>query len=409
MKQLHVVGSYPVGTHTFVLWQLHGALARGHEVHVLAANRGNEAGQAMVSRLGLQGVRATCAGFRDYPALGLDLRRFERRFAAAANSALYGRLLAERRKTFFCDLVSRPGIAGVDLVQVHFVQWAVEVGIPLARLLDKPCVVTAHGAVSDTNPDFLKHVQAEADAIVLVSDGELEAWARCTGSDRKLSRVWNGLPLPSLPAARPPHAQAGTLEIVTIGRLAQEKRIADAIDAVARVDASGPLRCNLSIFGEGPLREPLGACIRELGMDDRIRLEGNVPHDRIMARLAASDLLVHAADVEPFGMAMIEAMAVGLPVVAARSSGAVQIVADGSTGLLFACGDVDGLAAGIRTLGADGGLRRAMGEAGRERAARLFSLDSHIAGMERLWETAIARHRGDSGHTTFHQPGERRP
>lgn len=397
MKILHVVGSFPVGTHTFVLWQLHGAIARGHQVKVLATNRGNEAGHAMARKLGLPDNLALHANYRNFAPWGLDLGRFSPAVVKAADRARYGRVLAERRKSFFCDLAARPDLNDVDVVQVHFVNWAIEVGLGLAHVLRKPCVVTAHGAIAETSDSLLLQVEREADAVVVVSRGEREAWLELGHTDAKLHTVWNGLPLPAPPIRTAAGQDRGSLDVVTIGRLAPEKRIGDIVEALARLNRTTP--CTLTIFGEGPLRDAIAEQIAQLGLNERIQLAGNVAHDQVMARLGNADVLIHAADSEPFGLAMIEAMACGLPVVATRSSGAQEIVDHGVTGFLSPCADVDALVSSTLKLAEDPALRRKMGEAGRARAERLFSLEAHMIVMEKVWTEAIENHRPNGGAT----------
>lgn len=167
---------------------------------MIATNHGNAAGLEMAAQLNLSPDLCTYASVRTYPVLNANPRRLLPRVARAADKARYGRVLAEQRKSFFCDLLSRSALRDIDLVQAHFVSWAIDVGIPLARLLQKPCVVTAHSAIDDTPTESLQYIQREADAVILVSDAELDAFAARTGSRHKLHRVWNGVPLPPSPA-----------------------------------------------------------------------------------------------------------------------------------------------------------------------------------------------------------------
>jgi glycosyltransferase involved in cell wall biosynthesis len=95
---------------------------------------------------------------------------------------------------------------------------------------------------------------------------------------------------------------------------------------------------------------------------------------------------MHAADVvcltsrhEALPMVVLEAMAVGRPVVATRVGGVADVVQDGRTGLLFAVGDTDGLAAHLSTLASDRELAAAMGEAGRARQGSLYGADRMVS------------------------------
>jgi glycosyltransferase involved in cell wall biosynthesis len=109
-----------------------------------------------------------------------------------------------------------------------------------------------------------------------------------------------------------------------------------------------------------------------------------------MAHLSASHALVHAADSETFGLVLIEAMSAQVPVVAARSSGAADVVVDGETGFLVPCRDPAALAQRVASLAADPGLRRRLGLAGRQRFEREFSLTAHMKNIERVWAHVLS-------------------
>ncbi len=93
----------------------------------------------------------------------------------------------------------------------------------------------------------------------------------------------------------------------------------------------------------------------------------------VSALMAACDIFVLPAPAEPFGLVIIEAMALGKPVIAAGAGGPLEIVADGETGLLFAPGNAESLAATMKRLLADADLRKRMGEAGRKRYEEMFT------------------------------------
>jgi glycosyltransferase involved in cell wall biosynthesis len=115
----------------------------------------------------------------------------------------------------------------------------------------------------------------------------------------------------------------GRLRIATLGRLVRFKRIDRAIEGLAR--AAGRDRMQLSIVGRGPLEGELRSLAASLGVDDRVQFLG----DRVdvAATLAASDLLVHPSENEPFGLAILEACAQGaLPIVFADAGGALEII-----------------------------------------------------------------------------------
>jgi hypothetical protein len=106
--------------------------------------------------------------------------------------------------------------------------------------------------------------------------------------------------------------------------------------------------------------------------------------------LKQADLLLHTACNEPFGRALIEAMASSLAVVASGGGGVEEVVRDGVTGVVVRSDSPEVWAQTIARLYRDRRLRRQMGAAGRRRAEDYFSLESHVAGVERLYEEVLS-------------------
>jgi glycosyltransferase involved in cell wall biosynthesis len=151
---------------------------------------------------------------------------------------------------------------------------------------------------------------------------------------------------------------------VVVGRLACEKGVDAVLQAAAGLRAELPDFAVL-IVGDGPLRGELEADCRRLGLADRVRFLG-ARHD-VPALLAASDVYVSGSWFEGMSLAMLEAMAQGLPVIA-TDVGDGRTLVDASTGVLVAPGDIAALAAAMRLLGADPSARAARGSAARRRA-----------------------------------------
>jgi len=100
---------------------------------------------------------------------------------------------------------------------------------------------------------------------------------------------------------------------------------------------------------------------------------------------AAMDVFVLAAEAEPCGRVLFEAMAMAKPIVGTNTGGTPEIVADGETGILFDPGDREALAKHVIALCQDPPRRRAMGQAGHERAKRHFSIESHVRKTEQVY------------------------
>jgi glycosyltransferase involved in cell wall biosynthesis len=132
------------------------------------------------------------------------------------------------------------------------------------------------------------------------------------------------------------------------------------------------LSWSLDIIGDGAARAEVENALASLG--PRVHYRGALDDRAIAVSLAAADLFVWPAVNEAFGMALLEAQASGVAVVAGASGGVAGIVASGDTGLLVPPGDVAAFAAAVRRLILDGETRAAMGAAARTKVAREHDL-----------------------------------
>ncbi len=146
------------------------------------------------------------------------------------------------------------------------------------------------------------------------------------------------------------------------------------------------------VFGRGPLEQELAQTIRERGLQGRVILAGfRGDLSRIFPCL---DLLVHPALMEGLGIALLQAASSGLPIVACRAGGMPEAVEDGVTGRLVPPGDAAALASALEPLLADEALRRRMGEAGREKMRREFSVERMVEGNLAVYRELVAQAGG---------------
>ena len=138
------------------------------------------------------------------------------------------------------------------------------------------------------------------------------------------------------------------------------------------VIAGGPVRADLAGH---PVYKQLMTLAASLGVDRRVVFVGKVSQARMPALLRSADLLVHTAPYEPFGMAPLEAMACGTPVLAAAGGAHEDEVVDGATGVLVRPGRPAALAARIRHLLATPMLLKGYGIAAADRARSRYSWD----------------------------------
>ena len=130
----------------------------------------------------------------------------------------------------------------------------------------------------------------------------------------------------------------------------------------------------------------------ELKIADRVHIVGF--QDPVQPFLASLDLYVHPALMEGFGIAVVEAMAMGKAVVATTTGGLPEVVAQGETGLLVPPGDAESLAATVVSLLQDRVRREQMGRCGRTRVHERFSLDASVMQMEQLYGEVLGTQQG---------------
>ena len=156
-------------------------------------------------------------------------------------------------------------------------------------------------------------------------------------------------------------------------------------EAAARIVPSFPDTVFLLAGRDAGTMEETRGRIRELGIAGSFRFLGS--RTDVADLLRVSDLFVHPSREEGFSNAILEAMAAGLPVVAFDVGGNPEAVAHGETGLLAPARDAARLAGAMGELLADPAKRKAMGEAGRKRAAESFSVGRMVAEMEALYDS----------------------
>lgn len=148
------------------------------------------------------------------------------------------------------------------------------------------------------------------------------------------------------------------------------------------------------IFGRGPLETELRQAIADQNLSANVRLMGF--SDTLADTLGCLDVLAHPADMEGLGIALLQASAACVPIVASRVGGIPEAVRNGENGLLVEPGDVAGLAAALCHLLDDAPLRARMGEAGRALMLREFSVDGMCEGNLAVYRQILSPQLGDA-------------
>lgn len=173
-----------------------------------------------------------------------------------------------------------------------------------------------------------------------------------------------------------------------VGRLVHEK----AVDVLLRALALLPPHFALCAVGGGREAEALAALAEELGLAGRVTWLGRVPREQMARTLSTFDALVLPSRSIPtwqeqFGAVLVEAMFCETPVIGSSSGAIPEVIGD--AGLVFPEEDAAALAERLRGLQADEALRRQLGQAGRQRALREFSVEVYVERLLGLFEEAL--------------------
>jgi len=259
-----------------------------------------------------------------------------------------------------------------DLVHAH---WLPAGAVAMATR--KPYVAQLHGSdveLARRLPRLARPILRRAEAVVCVSRAVADE-AHRLGADQVLV-IPNGVEPPAEVGE-----EADPLEVLYAGRLSAEKGVLELVEAAEGI--------NLVVAGDGPLR-------------DRVpQARGFVPPAELNRLYARSAVVVCPSHREGFGVACLEAMAHGRPVVASAVGGLLDLVVDGETGISVPPGDVGALRAALERLLADRDLRRRMGEAGRRRAAEHFSWDAVTRETVQLYARYAGKNPGRGGSSSW--------
>lgn len=287
---------------------------------------------------------------------------------------------------------------GITHLHAHFATLAGRAAWIASRLTGVPFTLTTHAKdIFHESVDlaWLRRLAADADRVIAISRFNLAHLERVLdGTGARITLQYNALELDRFPYRDLPEP-GQRLKVAAVGRLVAKKGFADLVDAAAQATAAGlPLR--VTIAGDGELAPALQARIDELGLRDTVRLVG--PRTQTQIRILIEEADVFAApcipaddgNVDGLPTVVLEAMAVGTPVVATAVTGLPEVVLDGETGVLLEPGDVSGLADALSAFAAGRLPAAAMSANARALIEERFDSRRHAATLS-AWQNGAAR------------------
>jgi colanic acid/amylovoran biosynthesis glycosyltransferase len=397
----YLMPTYPMPTLTFIRREVAALEAQGMTVHRFAARR--FAGELTDATDRTEQDR-TCY-ILDAGAWGLArsliteaVIRPRRWLAALAMAARLGRrseqgliwhliYLAEA-----CSLRRRLAGCGVRHFHVHFGTNAASVAILCRKLGGPPYSVTIHGPEEFDAPRqlSLREKVHHAAFVVAISQftrsqlcrwAALEDWHKIHVIHCGLDEIfWSPIPTPMLDRPR----------LVSVGRLSEQKGQLLLIEAAAHLNAQG-LEFELVIVGDGPLRGEFERQIDERGLRGRVWITGFLDNDGVRRELTAARALVMSSFAEGLPVVIMEAMALGRPVISTHIAGIPELLEPGINGWLVPAGAVKPLVDAMAdVLTADPAELAAMGRAGAARVALRHNIGIEVKKLADLFANPAA-------------------
>jgi glycosyltransferase involved in cell wall biosynthesis len=261
-----------------------------------------------------------------------------------------------------------------------------------ARLSGRPCVIHSRGAeypgrvgrwlakgvsrvlaVSEYVAETVRALGVAGERIVSLPEG-LDADGFASRADPQAFRASHGLP-------------GGVPLVGMVACLVPWKGQEVFLEACAHAlsqTAFKALIVGAEPGGSGEVLDALRAKARSLGIEEAVRFTGY--ESGVASVMAACDVVVHAStSPEPFGRVLLEAMALGRPVIATRAGGPMEVVDHGQDGLLVTPGDALAMSGAIGCLLGDARLRESLGRAGWDKVRRLYGIEGHVAKVQAVW------------------------
>lgn len=216
--------------------------------------------------------------------------------------------------------------------------------------------------------------------------------ARCLlvdqGAGSRALTIYPGIDVDGIPWRPPANREGKSFQLLMVAHIARRKGIETALAALRQVTthSSGVQLCIAGRVDDPAYQRELNKLVEKLGVKGSVRFLG--PRSDVFKLMQDADALLHTAESEAFGLALIEAMAVGLPVIAPRMQGPAEIIMQDVSGILVSPGDAHGFSCAIRTLSSNLALATSLSVQGRKRVADRFAAQRMAEDIAGVYEAA---------------------
>ncbi len=366
MKITYLAEKFPKLSETFILSQITGLIDKGHDVEIISITRPVEdQSHKDVSRYNL--LDKTHYLNRNNSRLGFELSR---------------------------DLLKC--LLSTDLIHAHFATNPAAWALKLSTLFDIPYAITTHAYDLYVDPQVseLQEKFKESSALITTTDYNREYMYGLleNGEAEDISLIRYGIDLDRYKVkTRKPRKK---VQILFVGRLVEKKAPVFAVECFEKL-LDKHKNVEFRIVGDGPLKNDVINKIEELNLSKKVQLLGPQPSAEVLKELNRADIfflpsrIAENGDREGSPVSILEAEAVGLPIVSTYHTGIPEIVIDGKTGLLAEEKDTDAITAQLSKLVENPDMRSKMGKAARLHVEKNYSRTRELDELEKVLVSAV--------------------
>lgn len=278
-------------------------------------------------------------------------------------------------------------------VHAHWATFPAHAALVVSQLAKCTFSFTAHAHDIYANPYGLKEKIENALFVVTISEFNKQHLLKFSANDQ-ISVVRCGVDTSKLFRGHRDHAASSTIRLLAVGSLEEKKGQKYLVEACAKLVADGhAIECR--IVGDGPDRSRLRELIANLGVEESVTLAGPLASDAVADELSEADIFVMPSIVARNGMmegipvALMEAMASGIPVIASAISGIPELVTDGESGILVQAHDSEAIADAVKVLHGDQALCDKLSSNARARVVKYYDLRKNVSILSSKFEAAV--------------------
>lgn len=398
----YLLSRYPAISHTFFLKEVLGLRQRGLAIQVASINHPDRPRQDLPLVEAAEADQTYYVKPSSIPAVALQVL-----IIALANPGVAWRGLRAAlrlgefdlfRRAFALFYLAEALLVGdwmrrrsLHHLHVHFGGAVATVGMLTAQAWKIPWSVTLHGPDEffDQEAFYLRQKIESASFVICISDFCRSQVLRIAPNldDSRLEVVRLGVDCAALQPCET-KAASEILRLACTGRMVAAKGHRILLEAIAAL-AEDKIEVTCTLIGDGPERSTLEALCQRLNIAHQVHFLGAMAHQPTLAEVAKADVFVLASFAEGLPVALMEAMALGVPCISTTIAAIPELIQSGQNGLLVPPANSAALAAALRQLASDPQLRLQLGEAARQTAEESYNLATNLDLLASVWSRRL--------------------